>query len=142
MDNTDSSTDNIQDGGVATAIPTISDPPPGRRRRSPGEHRGGQRTSAGLRTRWAAAGAAVAVAIGGIGIADATLDSGERAVYVAIEPCRLVDTRPGADNVGTRSTPLGANETIVVDGTGTVGDCVLPTDQVALELNVTGLNAT
>ncbi len=96
------------------------------------------------RSRWAAIGAAVAVAVGagGLGIAQATTSSGERPIYTAIEPCRLVDVRSGAEQVGPRSAPLGPAETFTLDGWGSVGDCELPTGTSALALNVTALDAT
>lgn len=96
------------------------------------------------RSRWAAIGAAVAVTLGGggIGLVHATVSSGPRAIYQAINPCRLADTRPAPVNVGLRNTPIGANETLNLDGWGTHGDCSLPDDTAALELNVTALNAT
>ncbi len=98
----------------------------------------------GLRTRWAAIGAAVAVTLGagGIGITHATTSSGARPVYVPIEPCRLADTRPAPDTVGPRSTPLGPAETYDIDGWGAVGNCNLPTGTAGLNLNVTALGAT
>jgi hypothetical protein len=48
-----------------------------------------------IRTRWAAIGAAIAITLGAGGIAavQASLSSGERAVYVPITPYRLIDTR-------------------------------------------------
>ena len=97
-----------------------------------------------IRTRWAAIGAAVAVTLGagGIGLAGATIDSGERPVFVPVEPCRLFDTRPAPDTVGARSTPLGADETHTATAHGTNGDCTLPTDAVGLSLNVTTIDAT
>ena len=61
------------------------------------------------RSRWSAVGAAVAVTLGGglaIPAAKATISSGERAVFVAIAPCRLLDTRPAPQTVGPRATPL------------------------------------
>jgi hypothetical protein len=96
-----------------------------------------------LRTRWAAIGAAVAVSLGagGIGISQATTSSGEKPIYVPIEPCRLADTRP-AFNVGPRSTPLGSAETYTLSGWGTVGDCNLPTATTGLSLNVTAVGPT
>ena len=65
-----------------------------------------------IRTRWAAIGAAVAVTLGAGGgsLGQAAIGSGDKPVFVAIEPCRLVDTRPGDNNVGSRDTPLGAGE--------------------------------
>jgi hypothetical protein len=77
------------------------------------------------RSRWTAIGAAVAVVLGaGIGLpsASAAVTSGNRAVFVPMEPCRLFDTRP-ATNVGVRSTPITANESFTSrsrDRTGTV----------------------
>lgn len=99
------------------------------------------------RTRWAAVGAAVAVTLGAGSIAtvDAVAGTGERAVYTAITPCRLVDTRPGDNNVGPRSTPLGRAETDTFSARGAQGRCSaadLPADAVALAMNVTALGAT
>lgn len=96
------------------------------------------------RTRWAAVGAAVAITLGagGIGLVDATKGSGERAVYTAIEPCRLVDTRP-AYGIGGRTDPLGPAEVYAITAHGDNGECTgIPNDAVALELNVTGLQNT
>jgi len=56
-------------------------------------------------------------------------------------PCRLVDTRPAPDRVGTITT-LGTAETVTLQATGTNGQCVIPADAVGLSLNVTALNAT
>lgn len=96
-----------------------------------------------VRTRWAAIGAAVAIALGagGIGFVNATVTSGERTVFVPITPCRLLDTRPEFQ-VGPKSSPLGANEVHSVAGVGSVGNCNLPANAVALVLNVTALDAT
>lgn len=97
-----------------------------------------------LRTRWAALGAAVAVTLGagGIGITHATLGSGERTAFVPITPCRLADTRPGADNRGPRSTPIGPGQTYTLGAYGAVGDCNLTNLATGLALNVTALNQT
>ena len=97
------------------------------------------------RARWAAIGAAVAVSVGagGFGIARAVVTTDPKNVYVAISPCRLIDTRAGADNVGPRATPIGANETYNITGTGDVaGACNIPTGISALEVNVTAVGAT
>lgn len=96
-----------------------------------------------LRSKWAAVGAAVAVTLGagGIGITHATTSSGERPIFLPIEPCRLADTRPDFQ-VGDRDTPLGADETYTLDGEGAVGDCNLPSGTAALSLNVTALDAS
>ncbi len=100
-----------------------------------------------IRTRWAAIGAAVAVTLGAgtIATVDAIQTSGERLSYTAITPCRLMNTRPGPNQVGPRTTPLQAGVTVVVDARGAEGNCTatdLPSDAKALQLNVTPVNAT
>jgi hypothetical protein len=97
-----------------------------------------------LRSRWAAIGAAIAVALGGggLGLAYATASSGERAIYLPINPCRLTDTRPAPDTVGARTTPLGTGETYTLAGWGNVGNCTLPNGTAGLALNVTAVGAT
>ncbi|MFN8023939.1 MAG: YncE family protein [Acidimicrobiales bacterium] len=96
------------------------------------------------RVRWAAIGAAIAVSIGGGGLltARASLDSGDRTVFVPITPCRLLDTRPGSDNVGPRATPIGANEVYTATVRGTNGNCTIPSDAVGVAMNVVAVNAT
>jgi len=97
------------------------------------------------RARWAAIGAAIAVSLGagGFGIANAVVTTNPKNVYVAIAPCRLIDTRPGTDNVGSRATPIGANETATFAGTGdVVGPCNIPAGISALQTNVTAVGAT
>jgi hypothetical protein len=95
------------------------------------------------RTRWAAVGAAVAVVAGagGIGFAHA---AGEQPVSVSITPCRLFDTRPGADNVGSKSTPLAAGDAsaMKVQVTGTSGRCDIPVDATSVRLSVTVVSPT
>ncbi len=99
------------------------------------------------RSRWAAIGAAVAVAagaIGGVGLTKAAGDDPGTA-YTAVTPCRLVDTRPGTINVGVRSTPLAANETLTITARGAQGECKadqLPASARAVALNLTALAAT
>ena len=60
--------------------------------------------------------------------------------------CRLVDTRPAPFTVGLRSAPLGAGDVFEVTVRGANGDCTgplaIPTDAVAVALNVTAVNAT
>lgn len=99
------------------------------------------------RSRWAAFGAAVAVAVGaggGFGLANAVQDSGERSTYTPISPCRLSDTRSN-NQIGPRNTPIGADEVYTVAARGTEGKCLaadLPDDATALVLNVTALGAS
>jgi hypothetical protein len=93
-------------------------------------------------TAFAVAVTTVTVLGGVISVARAELSSGDRSVLVPIAPCRLFDTRPGADNVGTRATPLHAGETFVQPVRGTNGKCTVPSDATAVALNVTAVNAT
>lgn len=96
------------------------------------------------RSRWSAFGAAVAVTLaGGVAIpsAGATITSGERAVFVPITPCRLLDTRADGP-VGPRTTPIGNAEVHTQAVTGTNGNCTIPGDATAVAMNVTAVNPT
>ncbi len=104
-----------------------------------------------VRTRWAAVGAAVAITLGAVGlgglnIASADVSEGDRPVFISINPCRLLDTRPGDATVGPKSSPLGPGETYTVTAHGDNGECVgastIPTDALSLSLNVTAVGAT
>ena len=97
-----------------------------------------------IRTRWAAIGAAIALALGGggVGLVSATASSGERTSLVSIKPCRVVDVRPEFQ-VGPKSSPLGPGEVLTVSAHGSNGNCTgIPNDAVALSLNVTATDAT
>jgi YVTN family beta-propeller protein len=83
----------------------------------------------------------VSVGGGGLLTARASLDSGDRTAFVPITPCRLLDTR-STDNVGPRSTPLGASEVYTATVRGTNGNCTIPTDAVGVVMNVVAVNAT
>ena len=93
------------------------------------------------RSRWAAVGAAVAVTLGGGGLFVAHAASSGASSYVAVTPCRLLDTRAGS-GVGGRTTPLRAGETVTLDVWGTHGQCVLPSDFTSVAANVTTLDGT
>lgn len=95
------------------------------------------------RTRWAALGAAVAVSVGagGVGLTQATAPDGA-AAFVPIAPCRLFDTRPGPHTVGSRTAPLGPEETYDVAARGEHGNCALPDAAVGVVLNVTAVDAS
>jgi YVTN family beta-propeller protein len=67
---------------------------------------------------------------------------GTRSVYVPIAPCRLADTRPGTDNVGTRSTPLAQTEVHTFQVWGTNGNCTIPASATGIGTNVTAVNPT
>lgn len=83
--------------------------------------------------------------LGGVGVARATSPDGA-AAYVPVNPCRLLDTRPGSDSVGVRSTPLGPDEAVTLNGRGSNGNCAgpaaLPDGATGLQLNVTAVNAS
>lgn len=63
-------------------------------------------------------------------------------VLVPVAPCRLFDTRPGLDNVGVRSVPLGVGDTFVAQVTGANGNCVVSGAATAVSLNVTAIGAS
>jgi len=96
------------------------------------------------RSRWAAFGAAIAVAAGSGGLmtASATIDSGARSVFVPITPCRVMDTRHAPDTVGPRTTALGEFDTYSIAVLGTNGNCTIAADAIGLSLNVTAVNPT
>lgn len=77
-------------------------------------------------------------------LATAQVSSGDKPILVPIEPCRLVDTRPGDATIGPRSSPLGTADTLTVDAqeAGTPCTGTIPTTALSLALNVTALNAT
>ena len=99
------------------------------------------------RIRWSAIGAAVAVTFaGGLALPSAkatnTNGGGAGVVFVPVVPCRLFDTRPTPDNVGPRTSPLGATDVYTQQVTGTNGNCTIPAAATAVALNVTTTNAT
>ena len=98
------------------------------------------------RRRWRAVAVAAAVAAVGsatVGVVRSAA-SNERtsSVFVPIVPCRLLDTRPAPDNLGERSTPLGAGETAIVGVWGEHGRCSIPSTATGVGLNLTALGAT
>lgn len=95
-------------------------------------------------SRAAAAAALVSLMVvsGSLMTASASLGTGERAVYVPITPCRVMDTRPAPATKGPRSTPIGAGEVYTIAVLGSNGDCVIPNDAVGLSLNVTAIGPT
>ncbi len=97
-----------------------------------------------MRSRWAAFGAVLAITLGagGLQIANATVSTGAKPVLIPITPCRLLDTRPAPDTVGTRSTPIGAAETATFAVRGANGQCNIPAGAVAIATNFTVTNPT
>ncbi len=90
------------------------------------------------RTRWAAVGALVAVAVGTGTLALVNADSNTTSAFVPIAPCRLLDTR-STSTVGPRSTPITAGESLTVQVVGSNGQCTIPATATAIVINVTAL---
>lgn len=61
--------------------------------------------------------------------------------FVPVAPCRLADTRPVPDRVGTAGS-FAADDTKVFVAHGVNGKCTLPADAVGLSLNVTAVGAS
>src|SRR4051794_9972072 len=104
--------------------------------------------SAGLRTRLIRIGSTVIV-VGtalllsgsGVAVSDPT-STGDRATYVPIRACQLLDTRPAPNTIGSRSTPLTAGLTLTVTVTGAHGTCSVPTNATAAVFTVTAVSPT
>jgi hypothetical protein len=97
-----------------------------------------------LRTRWAAIGAACAVTLGGstLGIVQASVSSGDRAVYVPITPVRVLDTR---SDVGVATVQDATPALLTVTGsiaTTTGQQNVVPVGASSVVINVTAINPT
>jgi hypothetical protein len=97
-----------------------------------------------LRTRWAAIGAACAVTLGGstLGIVQASVSSGDRAVYVPIAPVRVLDTR---SDVGVATIQDATPALLTVTGsiaTTSGQQNVVPTGASSVVINVTAINPT
>ena len=97
-----------------------------------------QRRGHGWRTRWAAVGAALAIAagVGGVSWAGAT-NAQVVPSTVAISPCRIMDTRPSPYTVGPRATPLASGTAHTIQVTGSNGNCQIPADAASVLVNVT-----
>ena len=99
---------------------------------------------ANLRTRWAAIGAACAVTLGGgtFGIVQASVSSGDRAIYVPISPVRVLDTR---SDVGVATIEDATPALLTVTGNIATTDGqqnVVPTGASSVVINVTAINPT
>jgi hypothetical protein len=93
---------------------------------------------------WFASGLAVALLAVAVftGVRARAAAGDEETTFVPITPCRLFDTRAGADNVGPRDTPIGPDESHTQQVTGTNGSCTVPADATGIALNVTATNPT
>jgi len=85
--------------------------------------------------------AAAVTSLGLVRAVNAT-GGGSSSVFVPITPCRLVDTRTGPNNVGTRSTPIGSGEAAVFAVWGPNGNCTIPNIATGIATNTTAVNAT
>ena len=97
-----------------------------------------------VRTHWAAAAAIVLGVAGSSTLMTSAVGptASARSVFVPITPCRIMDTRPAPDNVGVRTSPLGAGDTHTIDVRGVNGNCTIPTAAVGLSMNITITNPT
>ncbi len=85
---------------------------------------------------------AVTLGSGGLSFVSATSPS-DALTFVSVTPCRVADTRPGPNNTGDKSSPLGAGEVHTIAAHGSNGDCTgIPNTATALSLNVTAVGAT
>jgi hypothetical protein len=83
---------------------------------------------------------AIVLVIGNAWSADAAPGDADT-TFVPITPCRLADTRPAPDRVGTEET-FGADVTKTFPTHGSHGQCTIPAEAVGLSLNVTAVGAT
>jgi hypothetical protein len=84
-----------------------------------------------------------AATVAGVGLVQSvTAATGSPSSFVPITPCRLVDTRPGSIHVGTRATPIGANEAVTFAVWGTNGNCTIPATATGIATNTTAVNPT
>jgi len=82
------------------------------------------------------AAAVIVVGLGGVGLADASTDSGDRAIFEPLAPSRILDTRTGN---GAPVGKIAAGATIDVQITGRGG---VPADATAVVLNLTATEGT
>ncbi|MEM9513985.1 MAG: hypothetical protein AAGA42_03925 [Actinomycetota bacterium] len=99
-------------------------------------HSGWRRAGVGL--------AVGAICIGSISAWQVNASSDHQSSFVPTAPCRLFDTRAGNEPDGGKKTPLGRGEANVhtQQVTGTVGNCQIPADAVAVSMNVTAVGGT
>ena len=97
------------------------------------------RSLAGVRSRWAAVGAACAVALGagGFGVVNAVVSSGEKSVFVPVSPIRVLDTRDSTEIANSTRRLVVEGAITVADGSSSV---VVPSAASAVAINVTATN--
>ena len=82
-----------------------------------------------------------AAAVSAVGVLQTVNATGTASSFVPIVPCRLADTRPGSDHVGTVAAAIGAGQTAIFAIWGTNGNCTIPSNATAIATNVTAVNA-
>lgn len=90
----------------------------------------------------AAALAAAAVTAVGLVQSVGAAGGGTASVYIPIVPCRLVDTRPTPDTVGSLSTALAAGQVVTFAVWGTNGNCTIPASATGITANATAVHPT
>ena len=99
-----------------------------------------------LRTRWSAIGAAVAVTLGagGLSMAQAAIDTGDRPVTVTVDSERILDTRSNLGLAGrfADATPRDLQVTGSVPVASGGSKTVVPSDAVTVLFNVTDVTPT
>ena len=99
-----------------------------------------------LRTRWSAVGAAVAVTLGagGLSMAQAAIDTGDRPVTVSIAAERILDTRVNLGLAGrfADATPRDIQVTGSVPVASGGNKTVVPADAIGVLVNVTVVTPT
>ena len=90
------------------------------------------------------AAALAAATITAVGLAQSVgaAGTGTASVYVPIVPCRLVDTRPAPDTVGTLSTALAAGQVATLAVWGANGNCSIPASATGIAANATAVHPT
>jgi hypothetical protein len=92
--------------------------------------------------RWTTGLYAITLLLGGSVLTASAVSSPGASQFVPIAPCRLLDTRPKPDNVGSRATPITAGDTFNAAVWGTNGNCTIPSTATAVSMNVTVIGPT
>jgi hypothetical protein len=90
---------------------------------------------------FAAVGAITVAGLAGAQLTQGAATPVEQSAFVPITPCRLLDTRPDPDRVGTLAT-FSAGQTQVADVRGINGECNIPVSATGVAANVTALNGS
>jgi hypothetical protein len=86
------------------------------------------------------AGVVTAVAVTGSLVVSGEGGGADETVFIPVEPCRLIDTRPGPNNIGPRATPIGEDDPVAFTAWDTDDDdslCEIPDTATAISTNTT-----